>query len=547
MPKDNKGRLKPQVNTIRPVASSDVSANNLPTQGSSLYDPEGPKVLKRWNDTDYNELNPITWLNTIHQKLRTPAPPKYNYTQEVLANGFYCTVEFLEQRFKSPEPRLKKQEAKEDAAKIALLTLEQQMPIIFKQIKDALVKASTVPKKDTRICRGGGLRQLPKIIQPTDTIPHSVEWLDKFKATHVNERPCVMLLEFCQYHKLGQPVYNLRQDWEGHLKMDCEVNSRKFSSEHTFKVKKDAKDHVSQIAFDILYNEFISKEQAEIDRKVRTYNMRQGLYREEPKKIHEEIVQPPTPFANYSVSGGYYDNYTNYYTPTLSENIQAVTNFTYDQPLGYQDPNGNTNNNLLGNAISYNSQPTVDSYGYASSSTVPFFNNVDNKSADSYAFPTPNVSQFGHLSTNASFINVANSPTSLIQTSASNGYHPYAVPVSHNKHATTKKLNGRARKERRLLYGTAAPLHKPTRALEKEVSDRNGRLLRKKYITLLHELCQRRSWSKPDFDFHNICGGYRSTVTINCRIFTGSKLCPKKSDAKEEVAELAYKFYETDQ
>ncbi|CAG8449048.1 12409_t:CDS:1 [Funneliformis mosseae] len=545
MPKDNKGRLKPQVNTIRLVTSSDVSGNNFPTQGSTLYDPEGPKLLKRWNDTDYNELNPITWLNTIHQKLRTPAPPIYSYIQEVLANGFYCTVEFLDQRFKSPEPRLKKQEAKEDAAKIALLTLEQQMPIIFKQIKDVLVKASTVPKKETRLCRVGGLRQLPKIVQPSDTIPHSIEWLEKFKATHVNERPCVMLLEFCQYHKLGQPVYHPRQEWEGLIKMDCEVNSRKFSSEHTFWVKKDAKDHVSQIAFDILYNEFVSKEQAEIDRKVRTYNIRQGIYREEPKKI-QEIVQPSPPFINYSVHG-YYDNYTNYYTPTMSENIQAVTNFTYDQPLGgYQDPNGNTNNNLLGNAISFNTQPTVGSYGYDSSSIVPFFNNLEIKSTDTYVFPTPNASQFGQVSTNASFINVANPSTSLTQTSASNGYHPYAVTVSNNKHAITKKLNGRSRKERR-LYGTTAALHNPTRTLEKVVSDKNGRLLRKKYITLLHELCQRRSWSKPDFDFHSICGGYRSTVTINCRIFTGSKLCPKKSDAKEEVAELAYKFYETDQ
>src|SRR4051794_38795205 len=102
MPKDVKGKLKAQTHTIRPITSSSTSANNLSVQ-NSLYDPSGPIILERWNDTDYNELNPITWLNTIHQKLKTPAPPKYVYTQEVLANGFYCTVEFLDQRFRSPE------------------------------------------------------------------------------------------------------------------------------------------------------------------------------------------------------------------------------------------------------------------------------------------------------------------------------------------------------------------------------------------------------------------------------------------------------------
>src|SRR6266498_994982 len=161
MPKDVKGRLKTQAHTVRPVVSPVVNANNF----SSLYDPQSSMALKRWSDTDYNELNPITWLNTIHQKLKTPAPPKYSYTQEVLVNGFYCIVEFLEQIFKSPEPKLKKQEAKEDAAKIALLTLEQQMPIIFKQIKDALVKAHTIPKKDARLCRG--TRQPTKTVQPS--------------------------------------------------------------------------------------------------------------------------------------------------------------------------------------------------------------------------------------------------------------------------------------------------------------------------------------------------------------------------------------------
>ena len=118
------------------------------------------------------------------------------------------------------------------------------------------------------------------------------------------------------------------------------------------------------------------------------------------------------------------------------------------------------------------------------------------------------------------------------------------VPASHNKSETIKKISGNRKSKH--LFSTAF-LHKPKRAPEKVISDKNGKLLRKKYVTLLHELCQKRNWVKPDFIFHSIYEGYRCTVTINCRMFTGSKLCPKKVDAKEEVAELAYKFYENDE
>ncbi|CAB5376027.1 unnamed protein product [Rhizophagus irregularis] len=142
------------------------------------------------------------------------------------------------------------------------------------------------------------------------------------------------------------------------------------------------------------------------------------------------------------------------------------------------------------------------------------------------------------------YINAVNS-SSITQTSVNNGFHPYAVPASHNKNGSTKKNFVRNRKSKRLC--AAAALHKPKRAPEKVVSDKNGRVLRKKHVTLLHELCQKRNLEKPDFDFHNIYGGYRCSVTINNRVFTGSKLCSKKVDAKEEVAELAYKFYENNE
>ncbi|RIA92483.1 hypothetical protein C1645_736299 [Glomus cerebriforme] len=535
MPKDVKGKVKTQAHTIRPVASS-TSANNFSIQNS--FDPSGLVVLKRWSDNDYNELNPITWLNTIHQKLKTPAPPIYAYTQEVLDKGFYCTVEFLDQRFRSPEIRLKKQEAKEDAARVALLTLEQQMPIIFKRIKDALVKAHTVPKKEGKFCKG--VRQIGKSVQPSDMFPRSIEWLKKFKETHNNERPCVMLLEFCQYHKLGQPVYHQKQEWDGRFLMDCEINSRKFSSEHLFWVKKDAKDHISQIAFDILYNEFIDKEQADINRRIKNQKMQQGLYfKEETKKISDVAQQTPlTGFSSNDHVYPSYDAYNNYY---INDNIQAA-NLTFSQPLGYQDPSGNTNNNTINNTLGCNLQQAVDPYGCASSSP-PFFNNID-KPTEAYVLPTSTESQTGLPSTSVSYINVANPSTSINQTSISNGFHPYVVPASHCKNEI-KKTSGRYRKNKRLC--AAAALYKPKRAPEKVISDKNGRLLRKKHVTLLHELCQKRNWERPYFDYHSMYEGYRCTVTINDRIFTGCKLCPKKVDAKEDVAELAYKFYETNE
>ncbi|GBC05406.1 hypothetical protein RclHR1_06200011 [Rhizophagus clarus] len=224
-------------------------------------------------------FNPISFLNTLHQKLKTSKPPVYSYSHDSVTGHFYCQVNFCERTYQNITARSKKQQAKEEAANIAMNDLSLRMPEITDLIRQELVKAHTTLQKANNSKGNNQTMKRPyysrqsyqqQIIapHPLELIPKSVQWYNR-QVAHASsigqvKRFCVLLLEFCQMHKLGHPTYTIRDDGSGHYLFDCTVYNRTFNPQLSFWKKSDAKDHVSQIAFSCLYEEFVEKERLEI-------------------------------------------------------------------------------------------------------------------------------------------------------------------------------------------------------------------------------------------------------------------------------------------
>ncbi|CAG8729870.1 2723_t:CDS:1, partial [Dentiscutata erythropus] len=223
-------------------------------------------------------INPISFLNTMHQKLKTTAPPVYSFSHDPTTGQFYCQVHFCGQTYQNQTARPKKQQAKEEVASIAMRDLSLRMSEITALIRHELIRAHVAASQKAKF---GGKNQSGNgamVVQsrqnsqqiaphPLELVPKSLQWYRKQMELANNGQPkrsCVMLLEFCQMHKLGQPVYSMRDDGRGNYLFDCTIAGRVFSPEIACWHKNDAKDHVSSIAFNVLYNECCDRELREI-------------------------------------------------------------------------------------------------------------------------------------------------------------------------------------------------------------------------------------------------------------------------------------------
>ncbi|CAI2192543.1 9773_t:CDS:2 [Funneliformis geosporum] len=197
------------------------------------------------SEYDTPQINPISFLNTMHQKLNYE-PPTYEFSHDPATGHFYCQVNFCDQAYKNMIARPKKQQAKEDAAGIAMKGLSLLMPDFTATIRQDLL------------------------------VPKSRQWYDKqYVQTNKGQskRPCVLLLEFCQLYRLGHPIYDLRDDGRGYYLYDCTIMGRTFNPELALWQKNDAKDHVSIIAFNVLFREFYDKEIIEIQGRLQPYGI----------------------------------------------------------------------------------------------------------------------------------------------------------------------------------------------------------------------------------------------------------------------------------
>ena len=88
----------------------------------------------------------------------------------------------------------------------------------------------------------------------------SSEWYQqRQKVSYWQQRPCVILLEFCQLHKLPDPQYVLRSNDEKVYWFDCIIGERVFTPNYSCNkclLQNDAIDYISTQAFNRLFNEY---------------------------------------------------------------------------------------------------------------------------------------------------------------------------------------------------------------------------------------------------------------------------------------------------
>ncbi|CAI2172705.1 11245_t:CDS:2 [Funneliformis geosporum] len=185
------------------------------------------------SEYDTPQINPISFLNTMHQKLNYE-PPTYEFSHDPATGHFYCQVNFCDQAYKNMIARPKKQQAKEDAAGIAMKGLSLLMPDFTATIRQDL---TTI------------------ILFITTTIRYS-------SSTGARSEIA-----------LGHPIYDLRDDGRGYYLYDCTIMGRTFNPELALWQKNDAKDHVSIIAFNVLFREFYDKEIIEIQGRLQPYGI----------------------------------------------------------------------------------------------------------------------------------------------------------------------------------------------------------------------------------------------------------------------------------
>ncbi|RIA84651.1 hypothetical protein C1645_783664 [Glomus cerebriforme] len=224
------------------------------------------------------QFNPISFLNTMHQKLKTSNAPVYSYSHDPATGHFYCQVNFCGKTYENKNARPKKQQAKEEAASIAMKDLSCRMQEFTDLIRQEMIRARTSLQKTNNNKNNNNqirpyfsrqsYQQQILSPHPLELIPKSIQWYNRqaaqASANGQAKRPCVLLLEFCQMHKLGHPTYKIKDDGRGYYLFECTIFNRTYTPQMGFWKKSDAKDHVSNLAFHYLYEEFVEKEKLEI-------------------------------------------------------------------------------------------------------------------------------------------------------------------------------------------------------------------------------------------------------------------------------------------
>ncbi|CAG8520437.1 13646_t:CDS:1 [Acaulospora morrowiae] len=388
--------------------------------------------------------NPISILNELHQSLKGLEPPKYDYINELY--GFICELEVFGKVYKSSTPRGRKQEAKEDAALIAVNDITKQEGVADILSKDLL------DRYNKEIRNAGN--------EPT-FITKSQAWYQKQESEWPNKKPRTILLEFCQMHHLPLPTYAGRHGPDGLPIFDCVIGERVFKSDRRAFVKVvDAKDYVASKAFTELY-----EEQCESERKKERVLKKNsfGLRRPDASSATVDSLRA---------------------LPSINENQTESSTTNTNSVAMPSRPAGDIDTVSL-------VLPALDEGTPKIKEELRIDSTVPQPPIDS-TVPQPPIR------TDQSLVVSASSPSS-------NNFHPYH-PSIYAQRSTQ----------------SVVPV--------------------KKYISLLCELCQSKRWSLPIFNLQNSLRGFMGTVTVNKHTFKGN-VHSKKSEAKESVAEVAYKYF----
>jgi hypothetical protein len=401
-------------------------------------------------------MNPIVFLNVLSQKTKIK-PPIYAFiTNE--KDEFRCKMEYNGKTFKGKDYRQNKRIAKHYAARKAVKYLIDNLPAkLVKEITQATFNAAQLSQKKKK---DGESEVLP-----------SIRWYQKILKQFPQKRPVVLLLEFCQYHKLGFPVYHENHDERGRYRFDLRVGSREFKPNRSFLHIPKSKDHVAEKGFIALFSDFCDKEQRELDAR--------------------------------KAQNGKYGFHSNYLCPTCpSQNAPGSTHIS--SQLGSSSPASAFVECYL-QKQSQDQQTLISKSRKVLNEGSEEIVDMEIDEVDDVYYlrvlleAEPKQEDFRDL---------------ILKTVRSHGYHPYLPPPPCNS--------------------------EPMQIRKKSI-------IYKRYVSLLHEICQAKKWVKPTYNIEEVEGGFKCNVQGKDFNFISNKICYTKSNAMEEAAKMAYQHFVKEQ
>ncbi|CAG8623114.1 15416_t:CDS:1 [Dentiscutata erythropus] len=247
--------------TKEPMEARDVYDSLMKRITPSSQAPEQSLSINN-NTIQLATPNPISILNELHQRLRTGKLPIYEFLIEPTSGRFDCKLEIFGKTYRTNQPRVRKQQAKEDVALIALKDIvnESTHPAIADSVGQDVLNHFEPPDKNSIA---------------ENFMPKSEIWYRKQLSDHPEKKPRVILLEYCQMKRLSTPEYRGRTDERGRYFFDCAIGDRVFSAEGVgFLKTADAKDCIAAKSFSILYQEFCEQErQQEKNNRINSNNL----------------------------------------------------------------------------------------------------------------------------------------------------------------------------------------------------------------------------------------------------------------------------------
>ncbi|GBC10109.1 hypothetical protein RclHR1_09340008 [Rhizophagus clarus] len=405
---------------------------------------------------NFKNMNPIVFVNALSQKTKSKSPNYTFITNE--KNEFRCKMEYNGKTFKGKDYRQNKRIAKHYAARKAVKYLIDNLPAkLVKEITQTTFSAAQLPKKKREV---GESEVLP-----------SIRWYQKILKQFPQKRPVVLLLEFCQYHKLGFPVYHENHDEKGRYKFDLRVGSREFKPNRSFLHMPKSKDHVAEKGFIALFSDFCDKEQREL-------NVRKA-------------------------QNGKYRLHSNYSRPTLCPSQDALGSTHVSSVIGSLSASALIECHLQ--KQNQDQQTSISKYWTVLNAGSEEVVDMEIDEVDDVYYlrvlleAEPKQEDFHDL---------------ILKIVRSHGYHPYLPPPPCNS--------------------------EPMQIRKKSV-------IYKKYVSLLHEICQAKKWVKPIYNIEEVEGGFKCNVQGKDFNFMSNNICYTKSNAMEEAAKMAYQYFVKEQ
>jgi len=365
------------IQNIQNQQSIQNSPQNFGNQGIQQQQQQNLN-LNQLNLSNSNQVglpNPISILNEMHQRNRgSGIPPQYSFTIDPNTGYFYCQLEVFGKVFKTERPTVRKQQAKEEAALMALRNL----------VND------NNSSDGNRRAIGSDIMRL---YEPSfgnnysenraDIISKSESWYKKQLSDFPGKQPRVILLEFCQMHRLPNPTFQPLNDYNGHTYFECRVGDRYFKSDKSFIKSSEAKDYVANIAFNVLFREMCEKEKrndgGQIDARSILNLIENHLTSNPNQNINSSNSNISSPHSNFSSPHSNISNISNPHSHMNSPHSDVKLNIGSSHlnvTNSYSNFNNPPNPSHLTNSSGHNPQSGITNSHLSLGSLHPGANNL---------------------------------------------------------------------------------------------------------------------------------------------------------------------------